>query len=89
MTPLYTTALLNQQALVSSETAGETSTPSPVDPDAITEFNITGIVAIACLTALEVTALITGHDGAFLLPCAALIGGLAGYKLPQGIFGGK
>ena len=89
MSDIYTTALINQQALVSGETAGEVKSPSPIDPDAITEFNITGIVAIACLTALEVTALITGHDGAFLLPCATLIGGLAGYKLPQGMFGGK
>ena len=89
MSTYYTPARATTQALVAAESTGETPPPSPIDPDAITEFNITGIVAIACLTALEVTALITGHDGAFLLPCAALIGGLAGYKIPAGLFGGK
>jgi len=37
-----------------------------------------GIVAIICLTALEVTALLTHTDGAFFMPVVSAISGIAG-----------
>jgi len=38
-------------------------------------------VAIIGLVVLEVVAMITGTDGALLLPIAAIIAGLGGYEL--------
>ena len=39
------------------------------------------VVAILCLTVLEAVAIITGLDGAYLLPVVAVISGLAGYHI--------
>ena len=45
------------------------------------ERMVKSIVAISCLTTLEMTALLTGTDGALFLPVVAAIAGLAGYEL--------
>ncbi len=42
------------------------------------------IVAIVGLTVLESIAMLTNTDGIFLLPIAAIIGGLAGYTVCTG-----
>lgn len=39
------------------------------------------VVAIVCLTVLECVAMLTHTDGAFFMPIASLVSGLAGYKL--------
>lgn len=38
------------------------------------------VTAIGALCILESVAMITNHDGAFLLPVVAVIAGLAGYR---------
>ena len=45
------------------------------------ESLIKSIVAIGCLTTLEMTALIMGFDGALFVPVVAAIEGLAGFEL--------
>ena len=40
---------------------------------------VKAIVAISCLTALEITALIKGIDGSCLVPVAMAIAALGGY----------
>ena len=42
---------------------------------------VKSVVAMACLTTLEMTALIMQIDGAIFLPVVAAIAGLAGYEL--------
>lgn len=39
------------------------------------------VVAILVLGAMEIAAMCTGHDGALFLPVAAIIGGIAGFKV--------
>ena len=38
-------------------------------------------VAIAAIAGLEAIAMCTGHDGLYLMPVVAIIGGLAGYHV--------
>jgi len=42
---------------------------------------LVSISAIIAVTVLEVVAMITGQDGAFLLPIVAVISGLAGFAV--------
>lgn len=41
------------------------------------------IAAIGALCVLESVAMITDHDGAFLLPVVAVIAGLGGYRFAK------
>lgn len=38
-------------------------------------------IAVIVLGALEITAMLTGHDGVYFLPVVAAIAGLAGYEI--------
>lgn len=42
---------------------------------------IISIVAMICIAALEVSAIITGIDGAYLLPVVAVVGIISGVEL--------
>jgi len=42
------------------------------------------IVAMVCITALEIVALLKGIDGALLSTVIAVLAGLAGYKYGKG-----
>jgi len=42
---------------------------------------VTGLVAMGCLTALEMTALITGLDGQLFTVVIAAIAGIGGYTI--------
>ena len=41
------------------------------------------IVAMVCITALEIVALLKGIDGALLSTVVAVVAGLAGYKYAE------
>lgn len=61
----------------------KTTTASPLDTgnDPVTEKNVTILIAIVCITLLEVVAMLTGHDGVYFVPAVAIIAALAGYKI--------
>ena len=40
------------------------------------------ITAIICISALEMTALLLGHDGMILVSVVAVVSGLAGWTIP-------
>lgn len=40
-----------------------------------------GIMSILCITALEIVALLLGHDGLLLSGAIAIIAGLGGYSM--------
>lgn len=42
---------------------------------------LVSMIAIICLTALEIVALLTGQNGALFLPIVGVIGGIAGYNI--------
>ena len=45
------------------------------------DSTLLSIVAILALTALEIAAIATDHDGAYFMPVVAAISALAGYKM--------
>ena len=42
---------------------------------------VKSVVAMSCLTALEITALALGIDGAYFVPICMAIAGLGGYTI--------
>lgn len=58
-----------------------TASPPESGNDPVTEKNVTILIAIVCITILEVVAMITGHDGVYFVPAVAIIAALAGYKI--------
>lgn len=66
-------------------TPGEMKTTTASRPesgnDPVTEKNVTILIAILCITILEVVAMLTGHDGVYFVPVVAVVAALAGYKI--------
>jgi len=50
---------------------------------------VKGLVAMGCLTTLEMTALILGVDGAYFAPVVAAIAAIGGYTIAKSTDGEK
>jgi len=49
----------------------------------ITKEILLGLIAIICITILESTNLIMGHNGTMFTLCVAVIAGIGGFILPS------
>ena len=71
----------NQTMAEPGEMIKTSASPPESGNDPVTEKNVTILIAIVCITLLEVVAMCTGHDGVYFVPVVAVVAALAGYKI--------